>query len=133
MFDTARDVLEWARHGAVRWMAETQGDEEIEGVNEQVLMGSDPENDSTGLAGWFGEMADRTLKEHFTKVLDTIVVNVEAKHLPSAKFLVDLAVWAQKYPGVKQERFVSLAQTLWEDLQKTTEIEGQTVAVEVVK
>jgi hypothetical protein len=61
--------------------------------------------------------AEKTVAEYFADIFDCIVVNIKAKHLPSAKFLVDLAARLEKGLYVPEQEYMSLAAVLLADFR----------------
>jgi hypothetical protein len=65
--------------------------------------------------------AEKTVAEYFADIFDCIVVNIKAKHLPSAKLLMDLAARLQAGSYVPEQEYMSLAAVLLADFR----IEGE--------
>jgi hypothetical protein len=75
------------------------------------------------------EMADKALEENLSVVIECILVNIRAKHLPSLKTLFDLAARVRLYGRVPEEEYRSLAEVLWKaylsELEAGAEIRDQ--------
>jgi hypothetical protein len=85
-----------------------------EGVGQR----SNPENGLTGAAVALQEKAAKVLEENLGKVVDCILDNILAKHLPSAKLLMELAGRVKGPNGVPEEEYMSLAAVLWKACQE---------------
>jgi hypothetical protein len=80
--------------------------------------GLDPENGPTGAVVLLQKKAEKTVEEHLTTIVDCILDNIRAKHLPSAKLLIDLAARLETGKDVAEEEYVSLAEVLWTAFQE---------------
>jgi hypothetical protein len=65
--------------------------------------------------------AEKTVAEYFADIFDCITANIKAKHLPSAKLLIDLAARLEKGLYVPEQEYMSLAAVLLADFR----IEGE--------
>jgi hypothetical protein len=100
-------------------------DEEVgEGGSEQegpdsVAGGLVPENVPTGMRAAVGKIALNVLLKGFEKIIDALFENVKtAKHLPSLKLLIDLAMLVTEAEDVRQVDYVGFAVQLKMTLEK---------------
>jgi hypothetical protein len=61
--------------------------------------------------------AEKTVAAYFAEIFDCITANIKAKHLPSAKLLMDLAARLQKGLYVPEQEYMSLAAVLLADFR----------------
>lgn len=100
--------------------------------NEAAEKGLNPEKGSTGGAILLRDMAVKTLQEHLTEIVECVVVNIKAKHMPSANLLFYLATRLKAEEVIPEEEYQSLAEVLWEfrddladEIQEAQVIEGK--------
>jgi len=66
------------------------------------------------------EMADEAVVEQLQEIVDCVVVNIKAGHLPSAKLLLELVARLKLEEDIPEEDYRSLAEVLWKDLEART-------------
>jgi hypothetical protein len=88
--------------------------------------GPDPEIGWVDAPLLLQRLAEKSLEENLTDVINCILVNIRAGHLPSVKLLVDLvATQVKSGVEVSAEAYESLAEVLWAAVQEAeTENEG---------
>jgi hypothetical protein len=80
--------------------------------------GPDPENGWAGGLVLLREMARKTLYENLTHVFVCIADDIQAKHLPTVKFLVELVTQLDAGEVVPASAYESLAQLLWKSVNE---------------
>ena len=88
-----------------------QGTTEGDGGGGQRL---NPETGSTGALVLLKETAKKAVIEHLADIIACIVVNIQNKHLPSLKLLLELATLIDSGVDVSQAQFDSFAKVLIE-------------------
>jgi hypothetical protein len=113
-------------------MAEEEEDSGSGRDDEAAEEGLDPEIGSTDGAALLQKIAVKTLHKHLTEIVECILVNIKAKHLPSAKLLFDLARRLKAEEKIPEEEYLSLAEVLWafrddleDEAQKAKEVDGK--------
>ena len=86
---------------------------EIEQSDEGAAVNSDSEKNQGEAADLLQEIAEKALVEQLEKIVACIVVNIELKHLPSAKLLFDLAARLKAAKEIPESEYMSLADLLW--------------------
>jgi hypothetical protein len=61
--------------------------------------------------------AEKTVAQYFAEIFECITDNIKAKHLPSAKLLMDLAARLQAGSYVPEQEYMSLAAVLLADFR----------------
>jgi type III secretion system FlhB-like substrate exporter len=61
--------------------------------------------------------AEKTVAEYFAEIFECIMANIKAKHLPSAKLLIDLAARLEAGSYVPEQEYMSLAAVLLADFR----------------
>ena len=67
--------------------------------------------------------AEKTVAEYFAEIFECITANIKAKHLPSAKLLMDLAARLESGSYVPEREYMSLAAVLLADFRLVETIE----------
>ena len=86
----------------------------------------DPENDLAEAVVLLREMTENAFKKHVADILQCIVDNICAKHLPSAKLLIDLMklLKVEIANDAPEKEFPSLAEMLLKVWQEQEQVSG---------